>query len=490
MKEAKSRKSIKQRMGGLALLLCLLLASCSDGNGDTVQTSNETDTTTQQSQTAEIDENNVLTLFEKEDFDAKVFRVICANTFNSSIVVRQAPDDTENGDKVNDSLIRRDMMIEEYFNTDIQYEICADDAEAGTFFKNAVLAGEDNWDLSLASMANVAYPMALEGLLCNLNDFEEIDFSSAWWNKYTLNDLCINDKIYMATGDITNRSVTAISGYVFNKKLFADYDIAEPYQAVYDGSWTMDVMYEIYKGQAQDLNSDGKLTLAEDFIPLMTGGYINYFVAGGRIIEKNQNGILELVHQKPENVDLMTKVMQFYAGDDVQFNAGYDGVTTFIENRSLLMYVAGCDLTLLRDMETDYGFVPFPKFDEAQEDYINPANYWIATCVMVPMTASEENHHFIGTITEALAAVSRYTSIVAQYDELMLEKLLRDEDSKNMAQICAETMSFDLGKLSNIATIPAIIEDSFVLNKEFTSKYESVETKAEEELAKIMEALG
>ena len=47
---------------------------------------------------------------------------------------------------------------------------------------------------------------------------------------------CIDNKVYFATGDITNRSVTAISGYAFNMTLFKDYNIEYPYKSINDGT--------------------------------------------------------------------------------------------------------------------------------------------------------------------------------------------------------------------------------------------------------------
>lgn len=252
----------------------------------------------------------------------------------------------------------------------------------------------------------------------------------------------------------------------------------------------MERMYSMYKDQKQDLDGDGKITLENDFVPIQTSGYVNYMAAGGRITEKDSSGNFELVYAQEKYVNLVEKLRSYFTGDDVLFNTYYSGVTAFTGNRTLFLYVAGCDLALLRDMDADYGFVPFPKADEKQEDYINPGNQWIATCVMIPMTVSDENINFVGTMTEAMAAVSRFTSIQEMYNTLMLEKQLRDEDSKAMAQICAETMSFDIGRLADIGGLSGIIEDAFTRGTNFVSKYEKVASKAETALEKVMEAIG
>ncbi|MBQ4576080.1 MAG: hypothetical protein IJA85_12945 [Clostridia bacterium] len=483
---------MKRNLSALLAIL-LLLCSCSsdagDGQTNDTKPSNGETTAPVQEETV-IDKSNVLSLFERGDYDGKTYRVIASDTFNASIVVPQAPLEEENGDSVNDALYQRDAMIEDYFGIEIDYTIPENDTVTGEYIKNAVSSQEDIYDMGLASMANVAWHIAQTGMIRDMNAIDEIDLTAEWWNKYTISDLCINDKVYMATGDITNRSVTAISGYVFNKKLLKDRNMEEPYQYVYDGTWTMERMYGMYKDQEQDLNSDGKFKIADDFIPLQTGGYVNYFAAGGKILEKDSEGSFKLVHTDEKNVTLLENVRSYFTGDGVVFNVGYPGVDAFKENRSLFAYVAGCDLSLFRDMEDDYGFVPFPKGDESQKDYINPGNYWIATCTMIPVTVSDDNISFVGTMTEALAAVSRFTSIKAKYDILLLEKELRDEDSKAMAQICAETMSFDMGKLANVGGLADIMENAFVKEDDFVSKYAKVAEKAQKELDKLLEAIG
>ena len=155
----------------------------------------------------------------------------------------------------------------------------------------------------------------------------------------------------------------------------------------------------------------------------------------------------------------------------------------------MFLYLAGCDLSLLRDMNDDFGFVLFPKYRE-NDDYITPGNYWIATCAMIPKTVKSEDMHFAAKMTETMAAVSRYTSIKAKYDILLMEKELRDEDSKKMVILATNTMAFDMGKLGNIGNIAGIIEEAFTERNEYMSKYAAASEKATAELNELVEAIG
>ena len=61
----------------------------------------------------------------------------------------------------------------------------------------------------------------------------------------------------------------------------------------------------------------------------------------------------------------------------------------FKEDR-LLFYFTGLNrCTLLRSMETDFGILPVPKYDEAQTGYYNLISLWSANGFSVPKTVSD-----------------------------------------------------------------------------------------------------
>ena len=460
----------------------------SHGTGNSEFVSDETD----EKGEIVLNSHNVLNLFEREDFEMKTFHVLCASNFNSTICVPQSPNFEEfaSVDIVNDALITRHYLLEDYFNIKIDYTVAADDNDVCTILKNNASTDDDLYEMALGSLAQVAYPMAMNGAVINLNELDEIDFTRDWWNKNTLTDLCINDKVYFATGDISNRSVTAIQGYVFNMNLMDRYNIDYPYQYVRDGAWTLDVMQQMFKDISEDLNHDEKYSIKDDIIPVVTTGYVNYIAAGGRIVERDEDGMLTCVFDRQKEIDIMSQVLEKLTGQDILMNVGYDGIDAFKENRTMFMNLAGCDLALLRDMNDNYGFVVCPKLNEAQDSYITPGNYWISTCAMIPSNVRDENLHFAAQITEAMAAVSRYTSIVAKYDILLMEKELRDEESKYNAQLAAETMSFDIGKLTDLGGISSALEDAFKNKNNFVSRYAAIKDKAVDQLNDIIDALG
>ena len=80
---------------------------------------------------------------------------------------------------------------------------------------NNVQAGDDAHGLVLGSLAYVACPMLTSNLCYDLNTVPNIDLTAPHWNKNTVDNFEINDKVFFATGAITNRS--ELGGLLLNQ---------------------------------------------------------------------------------------------------------------------------------------------------------------------------------------------------------------------------------------------------------------------------------
>jgi hypothetical protein len=95
----------------------------------------------------------------------------------------------------------------------------------------------------------------------------------------------------------------------------------------------------------------------------------------------------------------------------------------------------------LRAMETDFGIIPTPKYDEYQENYFTFVEM-SSSMVSVPVTA---DLNFTGHIAEALAYESVSTVTPAFYDLTLQTKTARDDESEAMLDIIFNNKIFDLG---------------------------------------------
>ena len=100
----------------------------------------------------------------------------------------------------------------------------------------------------------------------------------------------------------------------------------------------------------------------------------------------------------------------------------------------------------LRNMEDDYGMIPIPKYDEAQQEYYS----WMgiaAPSVMIPK--SNENPERTGLVLDALSAVSSTVLMDGFYEVTVLRKASRDDESTEMLELMRKSRTFDLASVYN-----------------------------------------
>ena len=101
------------------------------------------------------------------------------------------------------------------------------------------------------------------------------------------------------------------------------------------------------------------------------------------------------------------------------------------------------DVTSHRQMETNYGILPIPKYDEAQENYSSLV--WMHHDTILGVPATIKNVQMVEIVLEALSAESYYTVYRDFYDTVIMGRSARDQQSKEMLQIIFDTRSFDPG---------------------------------------------
>ena len=115
------------------------------------------------------------------------------------------------------------------------------------------------------------------------------------------------------------------------------------------------------------------------------------------------------------------------------FDAAFKNGTLMFDHSSL------GDIQNMRDMKDDFGFVPYPKFDEAQEGY----NVRVGNCAglsYIPVTNTRPE--LTGAVLEVMSAVSYNTVVPAYFDVALTVKIARDTESEQMIPIISDSASF------------------------------------------------
>jgi len=110
------------------------------------------------------------------------------------------------------------------------------------------------------------------------------------------------------------------------------------------------------------------------------------------------------------------------------------------------------EVTNMRNGDTDFGILPTPKYEEAQEKYYSFVSQHTTGLMSIPITVAGDKLDELGLILEALAAESHYT-LIPEYIELSLKtKHARDQESGEMLDIIINNRIFDPMTIYNFSS--------------------------------------
>ena len=112
-----------------------------------------------------------------------------------------------------------------------------------------------------------------------------------------------------------------------------------------------------------------------------------------------------------------------------------------METGRLLFFMNGPDeLERLRDCEVEFGFVPYPKWDEAQKEY-HSMDFGGLMCVPTTITDPE----MVGTVLELLAWDSDNNVVPTYYNTLLEGKFAQDETAASMLRLIFDSICYEVG---------------------------------------------
>ena len=176
-----------------------------------------------------------------------------------------------------------------------------------------------------------------------------------------------------------------------------------------------------------------------------------YYAAGLKTVEKDADDIPYFPEQANEYVNLvLDKSIKLWTDKSVTWSADRDGYSAvelqkiFEEGRGLFMGEVMQLVFRLREMDLDFGLIPFPKYDSNQKNY---GHFVHSTSAMLSIPVSCKNIDKIGPFVEAMAYESMYTVTPAYYETALTGKYFRDPESTDMLTIILQSRTFDLGSV-------------------------------------------
>ena len=386
-------------------------------------------------------------------FDGYSFKILSrAETANLHWWNYDIVADEETGDPINDGVYARNKKVEEKYGIEI-VNIWDNDVSAKA--SRSIKAGSDDYDLVVIGLAGGQENLTTSGYLFDLHNMPYVDLTKPWWDQKAVEQLSIYDKLFATSCDLTVRDKDAIIILMFSKTLAKNYEIEDPYQLVLSGKWTLDKMFDMVKVAAKDVNGDGKMDLDDQYGFITQYKHSRYlFNAAGEYMSKlNSDKIPEITLYSERAEAVCEKIKEMQGNKEITIHAEQASgkfsdiwddfqVPLFAENRALFYHAGMNRVTLLRTMETDFGIIPPPKYDENQKDYFVAVDAWCTSAVSVPITVGDKDR--TGLILETLAYESKYILLPAYYDVSLKTKFARDEESAAMIDIILANRLYDL----------------------------------------------
>jgi len=467
----------------LLLIIGIILTACATaGENKAAENNTQSDITTTPAELKSGVPNN-------KRFDGETINLLNDTYYKEDSVTLNVSEYT--GDVVNDAVYERNLLVQERLNLKIEMFDNAITADGMIIdkLKATVLSGANEYDL-VSGTAFCMSPVVVANYLMNLYDSPYIDYSNPWWAKDFIEEITIGkNKYYCLAGDFTVTILKQMGCIYVNKNLYNDY-FGDPngiYDIVLSDNWTIDKLAEMGKGCYVDVKGDGKRDKDDQYgYSMMYGNLTDLMTYGAGIKvtsrDVDNNPILVLNSERTVNfTNKLYSLMYENEGciilDSTNEVNNVIAPNMFKSNHMVFMpsflYVS----EFLRDMETDYGIIPIPKYDITQENYLT-LDVHIMSLFAVPTTC--EKFDAVCAVMEEMS-YQGYNMIKPVYYEVALKnKYMRDSDETalKVIDILRETVTCDFSYIfySELGGISTFMRNLMgKKDKNFVSYYASIQ---------------
>lgn len=433
---------MKKQLFCLILAALLALPACGDQKKPSVETTAPTESQSSSADaTTEISDD-----LGDYNFGGETFSIYTRTT---PLFYPYLDRQEETGDLIDDAVYSRNRKLEERFNFTFDEQYYDYLVEGSDAPRRLLLAGDDTFDLHEGRCVHM-FNYASEGFMYKLDELTMITPEKPYWNSQLYDDLSVGGEHYFAVGafNITGYDLTHVM--LFNKKLIDDLNLENPYDLVRSGKWTYDKFAEMGRAAVMDLDGNstmdnqdqyGYISLAKQVMP----GF--WIAAGATSIKKDNDGLLTYTAPTDQKfVEVCQKIFNITWSDNIWHRVPVtvddeSEIRLFCDGHSLFANSSCFQISSIRDAATDFGILPYPKWDEDQDKYYSR----IEGCELFAVPKSNTNPEMASVILEAMACESMKSVIPAYYDVALKVKFTRDDDSAEMLDLVFENRVFDFG---------------------------------------------
>ena len=501
---------LKRTMAMLIALLMLVptLASCSDNTPaetkettsqqETAQTAESTDASADESETE--DERIKPNIPESADFGGDDITFLHWYNPAWTETVRQSRDiyaEGITGEAINDAVYNRNVKIEDAYKVKIALQL-EQSTDIASMVGQQVTAGDSTYDV-VYQILSAAPALIQKSYFHNLFNVPNIDLEKPWWDQNSISSLSTMGILPLVSTSINVNDKDATAALAFNKTIAENNQLEDLYTLVREGKWTYDKLTEMAEATYNDSNGDGTLT-PDDVYGFLGGRDVIdslYHGSGSQFITKNENDEFVFTFGTERDVDVISKGIDIvnsvwyfnhHAWKD-QSDILYRQI--FETGHGLFFWMRLDDVTNMRAGDADFGIIPIPKYEEAQDKYYSLVSQHTTGLMSIPITCAGDELSMVGMVLEALAAESHYTLIPEYIETSLKTKNSRDAESADMLDIILGNRVFDPMNVYSFANFgDAIMDAADANNKDMASLIKSKEKLVNKSIEKVLKAVS
>ena len=490
------------------LMLVPTLASCSNNTPaeskettpqqETAQTAESTDASADESETE--DERIKPNIPESADFGGDTITFLHWYNPAWTETVRQSRDiyaEGITGEAINDAVYNRNVKIEDAYKVKIALQL-EQSTDIASMVGQQVTAGDSTYDV-VYQLLSAAPALIQKSYFHNLFNVPNIDLEKPWWDQNSISSLSTMGILPLVSTSINVNDKDATAALAFNKTIASNNQLEDLYTLVREGKWTYDKLTEMAEATYNDSNGDGTMT-PDDVYGFLGGRDVIdslYHGSGSQFITKNENDEFVFTFGTERDVDVISKGIDIvnsvwyfnhHAWKD-QSDILYRQI--FETGHGLFFWMRLDDVTNMRAGDADFGIIPIPKYEEAQDKYYSLVSQHTTGLMSIPITCAGDDLSMVGMVLEALAAESHYTLIPEYIETSLKTKNSRDAESADMLDIILGNRVFDPMNVYSFANFgDAIMDAADANNKDMASLIKSKEKLVNKSIEKVLKAVS
>jgi len=361
---------------------------------------------------------------------------------------------------INDAILQRNINVEERLKCKLEFVYAKGNYDNKNIFltKAESFANGDEGEFVdiLTAYSMTAALCSTKGLSANLMNYTKeeggLNFEHPWWPQSLIKEAMFDDMLFVCSGDISTNLLWLMQTMYFNKDLLISYYGEDAPKTLYDlannGKWTIDKFYEYSANIYSDLNDDGKKSTGDQFGYAIdwNGYYDDFYVAAGfKMCVRDTDGKLVISEEwGGEREDTFADTLvEFTFTNDAFLGSGVadmftSGKVLFTNNRAKFAK------TSREKSEIEYGILPMPKYDEAQENYSTNIGFGYS---LYSISSTSEQPENAALVLESMAAQSYKHITPVLFEDALKVRYSPELEDAMMFDILRSSLAFNAGMI-------------------------------------------